>query len=458
MNKTPVTAIFDIGKTNKKFFLFDENYQQVFKEYTCFDEIKDDDGDPCDNLPAIQDWVKHLLRSILKDERFEIISVNFSTYGASFVHVDENGIPVAPLYNYLKPYPEKILQSFYEKYGDKTTIALETASPALEMLNSGLQLYWLKHAKPDIFKKIKWSLHFPQYMSYLFSATPVSEFCSIGSHTCLWNYNKNNYHNWVYAEEIDKILPPLVNASGIVEKEFEGKLLRFGTGIHDSSSALLPYMLSEKKPFLLISTGTWSISLNPFSDEMLTKDDLDNDCLNYMRTDGKVVRASRLLIGLEYNLQVEKLASFFNKEKAFATTIKFDKVIFEKLISAPGNYFHFENIHSRPFQPGETRPGRFETFEEAYHQLMYELVELQAQSVQRAIGNTAMQKIYIDGGFADNEIYTKILTHHFPQYAIYSTRSPLGSALGAAMIISEKTTDDNFLKEYYDLHQHIIDF
>ena len=77
MNETPVTAIFDIGKTNKKFFLFDENYQEVFKEYITIDEIKDDDGYPCDDLAAIENWSKNLLKTILKDERFEVNS-NFS--------------------------------------------------------------------------------------------------------------------------------------------------------------------------------------------------------------------------------------------------------------------------------------------------------------------------------------------------------------------------------------------
>lgn len=456
MNKTPVTAIFDIGKTNKKFFLFDENYREVFKEYIFFDEIKDDDGDACDNLPAIQNWVKDLLSNALKDERFEVRSVNFSTYGASFVHVDGNGVPVAPLYNYLKPYPKKILQSFYKKYGDETKIALETASPALGMLNSGLQLYWLKYTKPDIFKKIKWSLHFPQYMSYLFSGTPASEFSSIGSHTSLWDYNKNDYHDWVYAEEIDKILPPIVATSRSFKMEVDGKLLKIGSGIHDSSSALLPYVLSEENPFLLISTGTWSISLNPFSDELLTKDDLENDCLNYMRTDGKVVRASRLLLGLEYNSQVEKLVVFFNKEKRYDKTVEFDEKIFEKILNAQVVYFHFENTHLMRLQPDKTNFENFENFEDAYHQLMYELVELQVQSANRAIGNTGIRQIYIDGGFADNEIYIKILAHSFPQYVIYSTQSPLGSALGAAMIISGKKTSNHFLKEYYEMQKHDI--
>ena len=47
-----VTAVFDIGKTNKKIFLFNEDFQQVHKEYIHFDEIIDEDGFPTENLPA----------------------------------------------------------------------------------------------------------------------------------------------------------------------------------------------------------------------------------------------------------------------------------------------------------------------------------------------------------------------------------------------------------------------
>ena len=215
-----VTAVFDIGKTNKKFFLFDENYQVVFKEYSHFEEIEDEDGFPMDNLAAIQGWVKSLFRSILQSKKYQVEAINFSTYGASFVHVDRYGQPVAPLYNYTKPYPNDILQSFYNKYGDPLKIAKETASPPLSMLNSGLQLYWLKYAKPDIFNKIRWSLHFPQYMSILFTGIPVSDYTSIGCHTMLWDFEKKDYHDWVYAEEIDKILPPIVPTNTSINRDY----------------------------------------------------------------------------------------------------------------------------------------------------------------------------------------------------------------------------------------------
>jgi glycerol kinase len=46
MNKIPVIAIFDVGKTNKKLFFFDEQYKIVFEQQANFREIQDEDGDP----------------------------------------------------------------------------------------------------------------------------------------------------------------------------------------------------------------------------------------------------------------------------------------------------------------------------------------------------------------------------------------------------------------------------
>ena len=61
--KQKVTAVFDIGKTNKKFFLFDKDFKEVHKEYIMFDEIVDEDGHATENLSALQKWLKDVFQS-----------------------------------------------------------------------------------------------------------------------------------------------------------------------------------------------------------------------------------------------------------------------------------------------------------------------------------------------------------------------------------------------------------
>ena len=63
-----VTAIFDIGKTNKKFFLFDKDYQEVYREYTTFETIVDEDGYPTEDLKSLQNWLKNVFDRILKSD------------------------------------------------------------------------------------------------------------------------------------------------------------------------------------------------------------------------------------------------------------------------------------------------------------------------------------------------------------------------------------------------------
>lgn len=444
-----VTLIFDIGKTNKKCFLFDENYQEVWKEYVRFEEIKDEDGFPCDDLAAIQQWIKETFQKLLQQEKYDIKTINFSTYGASFVHVDGDGKVLTPLYNYLKPYPKKVLQSFYKKYGTAIKIAQETASPASGMLNSGLQLYWLKHTQPKVYKKIRWSLHFPQYLSYLLTGIPVSDFTSVGCHTSLWDYQKQDYHEWVYAEGIHRKLPPIVDTDTSIHKKTADKFLSIGVGIHDSSAALLPYLRASKRPFLLISTGTWSIALNPFNKRKLSQKELKKDGLNYMRIDGHPVRASRLFLGKEYSLQLKKLQAHYKISKTAHQNIKFSEAIYQQLMKDFQHYFTFEAIKVKRAQPKATDLAPFSTFEIAYHQLMLELVELQIAYAKRAIGKTPVEKIFIDGGFADNDLFVKLIARHFKNLKIRTTQSPLGSALGAAMVLSEKKVKSNFLKKHY---------
>ena len=85
---------------------------------------------------------------------------------------------------------------------------------------------------------------------------------------------------------------------------------------------------------------------------------------------------------------------------------------------------------------------------------MRELADLQIQAAQRAIGQKEINKIYIDGGFAGNDIFVKLLSAHFRDVKLRTTQSPLGSALGAAMVVSDRRLGGKFLKKHYAMDKH----
>ncbi len=315
-----VIAVFDIGKTNKKCFLFDKKFQVVYQDYQQFGELVDEDGFPCDDLEAIKSWLFNNLDKLAQSDEYLVKGINFSSYGASFVHIDRFGTVLTPLYNYLKPLPDFIKEKFYNLYGPETSFAIETASPPSDMLNSGMQLYWLRHTQPEVFHRIRYSLHLPQYLSYLITGIPVSEPTSIGCHTALWDYKRANYHHWVYDEGIDYHLPFSIPTATRITTQWNGRRIRVGVGIHDSSSALLPYLLSHKKPFLLVSTGTWSVTLNPFASDTFTQSDLDQNCLFYQTIQGNPVRASKLFLGHEHKKQVEYLSRLLTRNMEHTET------------------------------------------------------------------------------------------------------------------------------------------
>ncbi|MFT5883629.1 MAG: L-fuculokinase [Arcticibacterium sp.] len=451
--KIKVTAIFDIGRTNKKFFLFDSNFQEVHREYIRFDEIEDEDGYPTENIEALENWVKEVFDKMLHSLEYEIVTLNFSCYGASLVHINEAGKVITPLYNYMKPLKEDVLEAFYSSYGPENVISKDTGSPKLGMLNSGMQLYWLKRTKPEVFEKIKYSLHLPQYLSYIFTGIPVSEYTSIGCHTLLWDFEKQDYHTWVYKEGIDTKLAPIASTSETRPINFQGETVQIGAGIHDSSSALLPYIRSISKRFVLVSTGTWSISINPFNKEMLSENDLKNDGLFNMRVDGSPVKVSRLFLGSEYKLQVKGLSKYFSLPEAYHKQVKFDSNIFSEIKKDFVRMFKWVSMTSEDM-PSETQIP-YDKFEYSYHQLMLELVLLQVKSIKAAVGNGEIENLYVDGGFSDNEVYLQLLSLYLTDMKLSTTDSSLGSALGAAIVMSNRILEPKFLKKNYALKKYI---
>lgn len=437
MPAAPVIAIFDIGKTNKKLILFDEDYNIVFEDTGRLEEILDEDGDPCEDLSSLQSFVFSSLQKVFQNKAFTVKAINFSTYGASFVHLDEKGRPVTPLYNYLKAYPKDLLRQFYNMYGGEHLFSVATASPVLGHLNSGMQLYWLKYARPQLYKKIAHALHLPQYMSFLLTGNYFSDVTSIGCHTNLWDFTKGAYHEWVVKEGIFSKLAPMVPSTHVVYPSVRNGHYSVGVGLHDSSAALIPYLACFAQPFVLLSTGTWCISLNPFNQSLLTYQELQQDCLCYLTYEGKPVKASRLFAGSEHEQQAQRLAAHFHKGPEHYKTVRLDVGLLPRDAIAQVQQ-HQEarttvTIKESFFAKRDL--AQFATYEQAYHQLMADLVAQQVGSTHLVLKGAPVNKLFVDGGFSHNPIYMHLLARAFPDMEVYAARMAQASALGAALAI-----------------------
>ena len=427
MQKKPVVAILDVGKTNKKLLLFDQSYQLVYEKSDRMEETVDEDGFACEDLASLTSSALELIKSSLHLEEFEVKAINFTAYGASFVYIDGDGKTLTPLYNYLKPYPEEIQHQFYAQYGGEKAFSRCTASPVLGSLNSGMQVLRIKREQPEIFDRIAFALHLPQYLSYIFTDLPVTDITSIGCHTNLWDFTKKTYHAWVQNEGIATVLAPIIPSTHVEEINIEGQSLSCGIGLHDSSSALIPYLICFNNPFVLVSTGTWSICLNPFDHVPLTDEELEKDSLCYLQYTGEPVKASRLFLGNAHEKGAERIAAHYANTADFYKAIRFDQGLAalakERLVSKACSAFEAVDLME------------VESSDLAYNILIAVLVEKQIESINLVLKHQDAEHIFVDGGFSKNHVFMSMLASHYHNKKVYAAEVAQATALGAALAI-----------------------
>lgn len=424
------TLIFDIGKTNKKWFIFNQHFEVIAQDSIVFSEGKDDDGNPCEDLLQLSEWVVQTVNSLVAEEHLDITKINFSAYGASLVHLDEHLNVCAPLYNYLKKRDLETYIAFKDLLNQFSDVEVDTGAAISGMLNTGFQLFWLKAKKPALFKKIRKSVHLAQYFSFLFTGQVINELTSLGCHTTLWNFKRNQLHQWLNEFNIQGLMPTLETSDHFTQVSIKGKNVWIGNGIHDSSAALLPYKTGVLSPFMLISSGTWSIILNPFDQSEITQNLINQDLIYYLQPDGKKVRASRLYYGKIYEDAVVNL-QISNQEMA-----EIPKEVVANYLASPEQS---KKILDLTFKQKE------------YTDLVFEMAKVHFHSLQMAKGESHIEGVYIDGGFAKNDLFLRFLATMLFPIQVFKAENPMGSALGAAIMMDQNSFTPDIFRDRYNL-------
>jgi len=429
-----VIAVFDIGKTNKKILLFDASFQVVSRNAIRFDELLDDDDYPCDDIAAIENWILEKIKAIQVEKKYNIKAINFSTHGATLVYLDAEGNRIGAVYNYTKPLTGFGFSSFYEANGGVDAFSRKTASPAYGMLNTGLQMYWLKNAKPYLYQKVKTLLHYPQYLSYLFTKQPTADFTSIGAHTATWDFDQMKYHDWLQKESIS--LPEPSHGKDAILSAVNGQDIYIGSGAHDSSASIVPLLEKNKdNEFILLSTGTWVLTMNPFSKEILTKEQLNNNCLCFMTPEKQMVKSSMQFLGHVHEEYLRALSRYFNVEIKHHLSIQLDEDTSVAILTKNECFFLKEPIGT-DFKANPDSLKQFETYQAAYYQLMFEICEVINRSIELVLDqNNRLETIYISGGFILNTIFIDFIRKLKSEYNVRISDVKNESALGAALLM-----------------------
>jgi hypothetical protein len=147
------------------------------------------------------------------------------------------------------------------------------------------------------------------------------------------------------------------------------------------------------------------------------------------------VKASRLFAGYEHEQQVKNLSLHFSKPIDYYKQISYEEktaVVAVHSEQKPDN-----NItHSTDAkQFAALQIDTFNNYEEAYHQLMINIVERQVASTASILKGTAVKRIFVDGGFSKNPIYMNLMAQAFPLLEVFAASMAQATAMGAALAI-----------------------
>lgn len=98
---------------------------------------------------------------------------------------------------------------------------------------------------------------------------------------------------------------------------------------------------------------------------------------------------------------------------------------------------------------------------EAYHQMMMDIVQLQAVSTNLVLKNSAVKRIFVDGGFSKNSVYMNLLATAFPQMEVFAASMAQASAVGAALSIHREWNNNTIPNDliglkYYSANQSVV--
>jgi hypothetical protein len=144
-----------------------------------------------------------------------------------------------------------------------------------------------------------------------------------------------------------------------------------------------------------------------------------------------------LFAGYEHEREVRRLADYFQCSPAAAAGVRFDPRCVAGLRNRlePGVRNAAAPVTASVF--GRRDLAAFESFGQAYHCLMMDIMNQQARSTSLVLHDTGVRRIFVDGGFGKNEIYMHLLAEAFPDIEVFAASIPQATAMGAALAIHE---------------------
>ena len=409
--KPEAVAVLDVGKTNVKLLAFNAAGAVVARR-TRPSQARAGQLD----VEAIWTFLIDRLRALAND--YTLTHLVPTTHGCTGALVNDAGL-VVPVTDYEAAIDPVIERAYL---ADRPDFA-ETLSPALpDGFNLGKQLYALARTQPQAFADARYVLTFPQYFAWRLTGVAASEVTSLGCHTDLWNPIDRKPSSLAGKLGLERLLPPVRPAWDVLGPPRPELGLPVGlkilSGVHDSNASYLRFRAATDGDFALVATGTWIICFD--SAVSVRRLDPARDTLANVDVFGQPVTSSRFMGGREYAAIAGDAATVAAGENEIAALMA--RGLFALPSFAPGGPFpgRSPSIVGAPTTPSER----------AALATLY--AALMTRESLGLIG--AARTVYVDGPFARNAPFCRLLAALLPDAQLFATGGDEGAAVGASLL------------------------
>ena len=421
-------AVIDIGKTNAKLALVDTKTLTEVAVITRPNAVLP--GPPWPHFDVEGHWA--FLLAGLRDfhARHGIDAISVTTHGACAALLDHDGALAAPILDYEHAGPDELADS----YRALRPPFSQTGSPQLAGgLNIGAQLFWQFHTDPELKARTHQIVTYPQFWAAKLTGVTAMDVTSLGCHTDLWNPHLGTFSSLADRLGISDKLAPVRRPSDVLGPVLPEIAERTGLppetpvhcGIHDSNASLLPYVLSQKPPFSVLSTGTWVIAMSVGGAS--TPLDPDRDNLINVTALGDPAPSARFMGGREHDLAT-------GGPYPAPTPQDLDDVMSRQIMLMPAIAPETGPYKGRQSRWVGPEPAQGTGKRGAAVALYLALVSAQCLS---NIGHAGA--IIVEGPFAGNPLYLEMLAV-VTGSAVYRAAGTTGTSAGAALLAGGTTS------------------
>ncbi|MDR2742683.1 MAG: carbohydrate kinase [Treponema sp.] len=463
-------AVIDIGMTNKKVAIYDDALTQIDARYRNFPP-RMADGLETHDLEAMEEW---FIEELAKFARvYPVRALAVTTHGATFVCVGKDGKPSAPCVYYTHEPGDEFQDRFYRLFGDPESLQERTGTPYLKaLINPAKGILFVKENYPEQFGNTAHLLLYPQYWGYRFTGKTGAEGTYMGCHGYLWDQVEHKLSSVAEGLGVSALMPGRIGNSwdvlGNITEEFARKtgLARdviVTMGIHDSNSSLLPHFAKRGETgFVLNSTGTWCVIMNPVKAYGFTPDELGKVVFFNISAFGGPIKTAIFQGGKEFEtwsallmkLHNRKDIPSYDRELYWSVLAEKDAFLLPELVAGSGQFpgskpriaeagagagaeYLYEDIVS-----GKVLPPSFRNYERGIALLRISLVMQTITALERTGVSLADEasgtadspgEVFTEGGFRKDEAYNTLVSAFLKNQRVYLTDIAEATALGAAM-------------------------